>query len=151
LAIVDEDIAKTLGELERKLRELEHVLSNIGGTDAHAGDSGAPRPAYSPPTQQAPQAARHMAGEGRLIDEALERPEPVPRSFEPHTARDAPAAPRPNAPAPTPTPPIEALGQATPTTGLGEDTRTTQQVRSVRRLPRSCFASAIGSSARRRS
>jgi DNA-binding transcriptional MocR family regulator len=137
LALVDEDIAKTLSELERKLRELEHVLSSIGGgAEAHAGDSrAAPPRAYSPPAQQAPQAAAHASGEGRLIDEALERPQPAPRSFELPTAPDAPAAPRPNAPAPTPTPPIEALEQATPTTGLREDTRTAQQVRSVRRPP----------------
>jgi DNA-binding transcriptional MocR family regulator len=40
LALVDSEIADTLGELERKLRELEHVLSGIGqGAQRHpAGD-----------------------------------------------------------------------------------------------------------------
>jgi DNA-binding transcriptional MocR family regulator len=40
LALVDREIADTLGELERKLRELEHVLSGIGQGAEHRADRG---------------------------------------------------------------------------------------------------------------
>jgi 2-aminoadipate transaminase len=85
LALVDQEIANTLGELERKLRELERVLSGIGQS-AGAGD--APTPAQAPPSAApppppaaaaAPQGAppapglAHRPGESRVVDEAVER------------------------------------------------------------------------------
>jgi 2-aminoadipate transaminase len=84
---MDEDIAKTLGELERKLRELERVLGSMGdagwtGTttgpaaaesssaDARPGDSrDAPSPRDLPPPERA---ATQTAHDSRLVDEALE-------------------------------------------------------------------------------
>jgi DNA-binding transcriptional MocR family regulator len=90
LALVDQEIANTLGELERKLRELERVLSGIG---AGAGDAPAPTQAPPPPPPVAPPAAStappaaaatpqvpppapgfsHRPGAGRVVDEAIEQ------------------------------------------------------------------------------
>jgi 2-aminoadipate transaminase len=95
---MDEDIAKTLGELERKLRELERVLSSMGdtgGTTAAAGPQAAeaaassaadarpgdrhrvPSPGHAAPVAQAqaPQATPQPWNDSRLVDEALERPQ----------------------------------------------------------------------------
>jgi 2-aminoadipate transaminase len=115
LALVDEQIANTLGELERKLRELEHVL---GGMDERAGHG---QRALEEPPQGAPSAGvvsgssagrgQEQAGESRLIDETVERghrtqspPEAVPPAGPP-PPREAPPPP-PEAPPPpaTPTP-----------------------------------------------
>jgi 2-aminoadipate transaminase len=90
---MDEDISKTLGELERKLRELEQVLSSlgeantapsaaggasVGGTGtaaAPAGDNpGAPAPSYEVTPEPDRRASTHPAGDSRLIDEAFEQP-----------------------------------------------------------------------------
>jgi DNA-binding transcriptional MocR family regulator len=103
LALVDSEIADTLGELERKLRELEHVLSGIGqgaqrrpdGDGEHAGVRGAEERAPEgreerrdrrrgderredrrrsyPPANAQP----GPAGESRLIDEAVFSEDPV--------------------------------------------------------------------------
>jgi hypothetical protein len=51
---VDQEVAKTLGELELKLQELERELTSIGRRDAQA----------LPPQRQPP---------GRLVDEAVEQ------------------------------------------------------------------------------
>jgi DNA-binding transcriptional MocR family regulator len=85
LALVDQEIANTLGELERKLRELERVLSGIGRS-AGAGDAPSPAPAAPPaepppppPAAATPQSAppapalSHRPGAGRVVDEAVER------------------------------------------------------------------------------
>jgi 2-aminoadipate transaminase len=86
LALVDQEIANTLGELERKLRELERVLSGIG-RGAGEGDAAAPAPA-APPAAHAPPPSgfatpqtappvgslSHRPGESRVVDEAVEHP-----------------------------------------------------------------------------
>jgi len=51
---VDQEVAKTLGELELKLAELERELTSIGRRQEHSGESA-----------------------GRLIDEAVEQGRPV--------------------------------------------------------------------------
>jgi hypothetical protein len=51
---VDQEVAKTLGELELKLAELERELTSIGRRQEHSGESA-----------------------GRLVDEAIERERPV--------------------------------------------------------------------------
>src|ERR1700689_1333794 len=85
---MDEQVAKTLGELERKLSELERTLNEIGrGGDAERA-SATTDPAPPPPMQASP------AG-GRTVDEPLERQ--PPRA--PGPPRHAPAPP-PHAPAP---------------------------------------------------
>jgi hypothetical protein len=55
---VDQEVAKTLGELELKLQELERELTTIGQRDAQ-------------PAQPHPQP--HSQQSGRLVDEAVER------------------------------------------------------------------------------
>jgi 2-aminoadipate transaminase len=66
LALVDKDIANTLGELARKLRELERVLSGI--------DGGAGERKAAPPRAQTPgDAFAEPAGASRLVDEAFDR------------------------------------------------------------------------------
>jgi 2-aminoadipate transaminase len=114
---MDEDIAKTLGELERKLRELERVLGSMGdasgarasagptATDSSAaglppGDSqGVQSPGHAQP-ETAPRTAPQPWNDSRLVDEALEstattqptrspRPEPTrPLPADPPEARD---------------------------------------------------------------
>ncbi len=103
---MDQEIANTLGELERKLRELERVLSGIGRGvgegDVPSAASAAPLTAQSPPLTTAPApptpsapppAARapHRPGESRVIDEALESP---PAAAAPQGRRPPPAADR---------------------------------------------------------
>jgi hypothetical protein len=56
---VDQEVAKTLGELELKLQQLEHELTSIGPHDAPAG--------FQPPPSSEPS---HSSG--RLVDEAME-------------------------------------------------------------------------------
>jgi DNA-binding transcriptional MocR family regulator len=92
LALVDQEIANTLGELERKLRELERVLSGIGH-GAGDRDASSPAPGAPPPAPAAPAAApaampaaatvpqspppatglSHRPGAGRVVDEAVEQ------------------------------------------------------------------------------
>jgi 2-aminoadipate transaminase len=86
LALVDKEIANTLGELERKLRQLERVLSGIsegdgpsGGDEQHA-DSAVSAALAEPP------------GASRVIDEAVDRaPLATAAAGEPYAgwARDA--------------------------------------------------------------
>jgi 2-aminoadipate transaminase len=75
---VDEDVARTLGELERKLHELERTLNAIGPDGEPQADS------FASASTPAP-------GAGRLIDEAVDRDE-------------APGAEAPPAPAVHPSP-----------------------------------------------
>ena len=121
---MDEDISKTLGELERKLRELEQVLSSLGeanaapsavagasaaGTDtaaAPAGDSHGAPPSYEGAPSAAPQTGARAAGDSRLVDEALEQPRAVHRPLAarspspPTSTAAAPSAAGPQAAAP---------------------------------------------------
>jgi DNA-binding transcriptional MocR family regulator len=121
LALVDQDIASTLGELERKLRELERVLSGIGRSveDGDAAPVGVhdPQAAAAAPLQQASPAA-HVGntgelGQTRVVDEAIERstdappfarsptPPPTAPARKPPPSDTTPSAPR-WAPAPAP-------------------------------------------------
>jgi 2-aminoadipate transaminase len=84
LALVDKEIANTLGELERKLRELQRVLGGTSEADGYSQDEGRP-------VDSAPSAAfAEPHGASRLIDEAVDRGSLATR---------APAAPAPAAPA----------------------------------------------------
>ncbi len=62
---MDREIADTLGELERKLRELERVLGGLG-QDGRGDPTASAEPA---PTEAAPVA---YTGASRLVDEAVE-------------------------------------------------------------------------------
>jgi hypothetical protein len=96
---VDQEVAKTLGELELKLRELERELASIG---AGSGPSSEP--------------------EVRIVDEAIESPSDAPGAPQqaaappppppapsppPHSAGGPPVAPSRAAPSPLP-PPVAA-------------------------------------------
>jgi hypothetical protein len=79
---VDQEVAKTLAELELKLRELERELTSIGRRSAEprpAPPSAPFRPAppihpQPPPPSTAPMAPMPTAATpGRLVDEAVER------------------------------------------------------------------------------
>jgi len=119
---VDQEIANTLSELERKLRELEQVLRGIdqGTGDGDAGPRVAPAPPGPSPSisQARPGPA---PGPSRLVDEAIEG---TPRSpFPPRAAStDAPGmpSPTPSVPAPvssapsSPTPTPQQLTPSTP-------------------------------------
>jgi DNA-binding transcriptional MocR family regulator len=83
---MDQEVARSLGELERKLEELERTLRTISG--AAVPPAGPPAPAH--------------ASWGRIVDETVE-PEARTVEPEPHT----PAPPRP--PAPRPPAPAELL------------------------------------------
>jgi 2-aminoadipate transaminase len=64
LVAVDQDVAKTLGELERKLQELERTLSAIGH-EARPQEATLPANPSTPPSFS------------RLVDETTERDEPA--------------------------------------------------------------------------
>jgi 2-aminoadipate transaminase len=97
---VDEDVARTLGELERKLHELERTLNAIG----HDGE---------PQDDPFASASTPPPGTGRLIDEAVERDEAPPAEALPTGAVDpSPRAPeaQPLAGYAQPPSPAELLG-----------------------------------------
>jgi 2-aminoadipate transaminase len=68
LALVDREIAETLGELERKLRELERVLGGLGETQS---ETRAPTSAPAAGSSAAP-SVTPPSGAGRVVDEAIE-------------------------------------------------------------------------------
>lgn len=86
---MDREIADTLGELERKLRELERVLGGLGQGDSApsaeqataeqaTAEQGPARQAPATPAWQAPAAPAQQApvehpGASRIVDEAVER------------------------------------------------------------------------------
>ncbi|HEV3046289.1 MAG TPA: PLP-dependent aminotransferase family protein [Solirubrobacteraceae bacterium] len=82
---MDQQVARALGELERKLEELERTLHAIG-----AGETG---------TEEEP--ASH--GAGRIVDETVERTPPAGRP--PGPPPGAPASPPPPSEAPASPPP----------------------------------------------
>jgi 2-aminoadipate transaminase len=77
---VDQDVAKTLGELERKLQELERTLTAIGQDEEPGGGLGSP-PLDSPTTPSFT----------RLVDETVERGQPARAEAQQVTAQ--PTAP----------------------------------------------------------
>jgi 2-aminoadipate transaminase len=147
---MDEDIAKVLGELERKLRELEGVLSGMGdasgssaSADPRAGESSAadtspgdsrraPAPLYTPPAEQAPPTAAQPLHDSRLVDEALEST----------VAAQPPLSPRAEATPALPANPPEARDtgaleqpQASTDAEIGAGAGSGWQPRSMRRPP----------------
>jgi hypothetical protein len=63
---VDQEVAKTLGELELKLQQLEHELTSIGHHDKPV--EAAPAPTTQP--SDGTQAPAYVPG--KLVDEAIE-------------------------------------------------------------------------------
>jgi hypothetical protein len=110
---VDHEVARTLGELELKLRELERELAELGRQTvepeveqepvgspvsmappgaATGASSRAPQP-HSPEQRRQPPAAV-----GRLVDEAIEPPPAPPIEPPPGRSAEPPAAPAAVAP-----------------------------------------------------
>jgi 2-aminoadipate transaminase len=99
---VDQEVSKTLGELERKLQELERVLTSvdrgdrIGGEVPVSAEHGPHGPAdRGPPSPPPSPAGRSPLG--RLVDEAVEPVVRVERTPRPH-AQQSPRIPQPAQP-----------------------------------------------------
>jgi 2-aminoadipate transaminase len=104
---MDEDLARTLGELERKLLELERTLHSMGDRDdpPATGESAEARTPGAPTAQE----PRADSGWGRIVDETVERErrpaaqqaEAPPRSARPPEGEHARGpAPPPQTPQP---------------------------------------------------
>jgi 2-aminoadipate transaminase len=118
---VDKDVARTLGELEQKLQELERTLSALSreglqpGEGPQSGDSretGAAPPAAAPPAEadRRTSAPPQSAGWSRIVDETIETPPLPAQPSAPRVSRPSWIQPRaaqapPPTPAPSPRPP----------------------------------------------
>jgi DNA-binding transcriptional MocR family regulator len=97
---MDRDVAQTLGELERKLLELEQTLNAMGGeqeppsSGQEPHSAGEAAPPSSPPLTAT--AASQSFGSSRIVDETIEPaqpPEPPPpRATQPPRAPHPPSA-----------------------------------------------------------
>jgi DNA-binding transcriptional MocR family regulator len=96
---VDQEVSKTLGELERKVQELERILTSVDRGDRIGEDvpvSAEHGPAdRSPPSPPLSPAGRSPLG--RLVDEAVEPVARVERAPRPH-AQQSPRVPQPAQP-----------------------------------------------------
>jgi 2-aminoadipate transaminase len=100
---MDQEVARTLGELERKLLELERTLQSMRGEEQPP----APRQPHIPPDPQPPAAtgaspppvARGF-GSSRIVDESVERVAPAQTPAAP--ARHATTIASPSRPSPPP-------------------------------------------------
>jgi len=124
---MDQEVVRTLGELERKLEQLERTLRSLSSEQATgiatAQDPGPPAPpppeAAAAPAEAAapaPYAAPAGAGgdyedprDGRIVDETVERggsppsaPSPAPRVQTPSPRVQSEPPPPPRAPSPSP-------------------------------------------------
>jgi DNA-binding transcriptional MocR family regulator len=102
---MEQEVAKTLGELERKLAELERTLNAIGRGEPTAGVHGSSEPAMA---AVAPAGPQEISRWSRIVDETIEPPFAPPTAAEPSstvqpwTAAQPSSAPRSPA---TPQPP----------------------------------------------
>jgi 2-aminoadipate transaminase len=100
---MDQEVARTLGELERKLLELERTLESMRGEEQPP----APRQPHIPPVPQPPAATAASPppvargfGSSRIVDESVERVAPAQAPAAP--ARHATAIASPSRPSPPP-------------------------------------------------
>ena len=111
---MDQEVARSLGELERKLLELErtlHAMTGTGEPDTGAAGSGSIEPTVDAGPQQTPPAVQQGSGWSRIVDEAVEQANPPasaplpppPPSPQPATSPQ-PAPPPPPQPPPAPSP-----------------------------------------------
>ncbi len=110
---MDEQVAKTLGELEQKLSELERTLRAAGDTE-RAEDARAPSPPAAPTTSATPM---RIGGSGRIVDETIEQAQPpaaLPAAASaPGRVPPPPGAPwPPRAPQPPSAPPPHSAPRA---------------------------------------
>jgi DNA-binding transcriptional MocR family regulator len=111
---MDEEVAKTLGELERKLLELEQTLSALGGEESREPPPPPVQPAAEPPTEHS---------HGRIVDETIEPPQAGQPAYAPAASApqpgplppERPASPWATAQARSQTPPTPAPPGAPPT------------------------------------
>jgi 2-aminoadipate transaminase len=97
---MDAEVARTLGELEQKLLELERTLSTMSGDR----EPTTPPPGYAPPSPPPavsapppPSATHGSATHGRIVDETIEQ---APPAQQPPPAQQAPPAQQPPPPPP---------------------------------------------------
>ncbi len=100
---MDRDVSQTLGELERKLLELERTLNTIGGGQP-PGDADGDSVRHQEPPRAVPGASR-SSGWSRIVDETIEPPGAPwpPRALQPPAAppgAQPPASQPPSAPQP---------------------------------------------------
>jgi 2-aminoadipate transaminase len=108
---MDQEVARTFGELEQKLLEMERTLNSMRGEEQPESPAQAPPPpAAAPSSMQAPAlppaSGPRGFGSSRIVDETIERAVPAAPSHQapmptPTTAL-APPTPAPAAPAPPP-------------------------------------------------
>ncbi len=105
---MDQEVARTLGELERKLLELERTLNAIseGGeqpSQQHQQTSFAPQPQTETPAESSsPSAGRQpVSSWSRIVDETVE-PSVSPLTAPVQPAQGAPASSQPPGPQPVP-------------------------------------------------
>jgi 2-aminoadipate transaminase len=117
---VDKQIAETLGDLERKLRELERVLSETSSREQHA------EPPIAAPQQQRADGTTGEPAGASLIDESLERDARAQSSLARAPAPPIAAAAAPTAtaaPAATAAAPAPTASAATAATSVGAPER----------------------------
>ena len=95
---MDRDLAQTLGELERKLLELERTLNAMNGEQEPVGAAepetiGDASPPPSAPVPQPAPAASPSSGWSRIVDETVESAQPAARAPWPPRAAQPPRAP----------------------------------------------------------
>jgi len=107
-----QELARTLGELERKLHALERTLGEISATPEDAGPP-APTAPPAPAPPQAPAPASLPVERGRIVDELVEEEPPEPAqpqpASEPQAAVAAPLASEPPSSTSGPPTPEELL------------------------------------------
>jgi 2-aminoadipate transaminase len=81
---VDQEVSKTLGELERKLQELESTLTSIDRGERPGGGDAIPEGGHTPSSAT----VTEPSGGSRLVDEAIERTETPAARMPPTTARE---------------------------------------------------------------
>ncbi len=109
---MDEEVTRTLGELERKLLELERTLHTISGADDSGSSAGEPAaPSFPGGIDAAPSApaaastSPRSPAQSRIVDETFERSSPTSSPPAP-AARSAPAPAAPSPPTPSPPSPL---------------------------------------------
>jgi 2-aminoadipate transaminase len=109
---MDQEVARTLGELERKLLELERTLNAMSGDQPPGSESGervadADGASSPAPAAELPAERSQGSGRSRIVDETFERPqapalEPVAAATQPPTGAPWPPPPAPPADAQPP-------------------------------------------------
>jgi len=108
---MDEEVARSLGALERKLLELERTLRSISRGESPPSAAPAP-PSMTASTTSPPHAAAGVApsvlGASRIVDETVERGSPSSAPVASPSPAPAPPPPAPVAPPPPLAPPPRA-------------------------------------------